>query len=52
MNSKYGIIGIVALIVVVVGAFLIIDEANEGPFEEAAEDMEDAAEDMADEFDQ
>lgn len=51
MNSKYGIIGIVALIVVVIGAFLIIEEANEGPLEKAAEDVEDAAEDIADEFD-
>ncbi len=47
MNSKNGIIGLVVVVVVVVGAFLLINEANDGPLENAAEDMDDAVDEIA-----
>ncbi len=48
MNSKNGLIGLVALIVIVGGAVVLFNEANEGPLENAAEDIDDAADDFAD----
>ncbi len=49
--NKNGIIGIGVLVAVIIGAFLIFNEANEGPLEEAGESLDDAAEDIADELD-
>lgn len=50
MNSKNGIIGAVIVIVIAIAAFMIIEDANDGPLENAAEDMEDAAEEIADDL--
>lgn len=48
MNSRNGIIGAIILVVVIIGAFALLNEANDGPLENAAEDLEDAAEEISD----
>jgi len=50
MNSRKAIIGLAAFVVIVIGAVVILDEANEGPLEEGAESIEDSAEDVADDI--
>ena len=50
MSSKNTLIGLIALVVVVVGAVVIINESNKGPLEDAADEIEDAVDDVADEI--
>ncbi len=50
MSSKNTIIGLLVIAALVIGAIIFIDEANDGPFENAAEELDDAAEDFADEI--
>lgn len=50
MSAKSGLIGLAALIVIIVGAVVLFDEADDGPLENAAEDIEDAAEDVGDDL--
>ncbi|WP_425408782.1 hypothetical protein [Hyphococcus sp.] len=50
--NKNGIIGLVVLVLVVVAAIFFIQEADDGPLENAAEDIEDAADDLEDSVDQ
>lgn len=49
MKARNALIGIAALVVIVIGAVILINEADEGPLEDAAEEIEDAADDIADE---
>ena len=50
MNTKTGLIGLAALVIVVIGAVAIFNEADDGPLENAAEELDNAAEDVADEI--
>ncbi len=43
--------GVVVAVIVAIAAFYFISEANDGPLENAAEDIGDAADDVADELD-
>lgn len=47
MNSKNGIIGVIVIIIVVIGAIALFNEANDGPLENAAEDLDDAVEEIS-----
>jgi hypothetical protein len=51
MNSRNGIIGLMIVAVVVIGAIVLIQETNEGPLEEAAEDVDEAVEELSDDID-
>lgn len=51
MTTKNGLIAISALIIVIIGAVALLNEADDGPIENAAEEMDDAVEDIADEID-
>ena len=48
MNSKNGVYVLLAVIVIGVGAIFLINEANESPLENAAEDLGEAAEEVGD----
>ena len=48
MNQK-GIFGLAAVIVLAIAAVMIFKEADDGPLENAAEELDDAAKDIADE---
>jgi hypothetical protein len=48
MSAKNGLIGLAALVVIVVGAVILLEEANDGPLENAAEDIDNATDDIAD----
>ncbi|MEX6633399.1 hypothetical protein [Hyphococcus lacteus] len=50
MKSKNGLIGILVVVVIAIGAIFLINESNEGPLEKAAEDFGDAADDVGDEI--
>lgn len=50
MNSKNGLIGLLVVVVIGIGAIFLINESNEGPLEEAAEDFGDAADEIGDEI--
>ncbi|MEO1135290.1 MAG: hypothetical protein AAFW68_01605 [Pseudomonadota bacterium] len=47
MNSKNGIIGAIVVVVVVIGAIALFNEADDGPLENAAEDLDDAVEEVS-----
>lgn len=51
MTTKNGIIGAIIIAAVIIGAVMMINEANDGPLENAAEDIEDAANEVSDELD-
>jgi hypothetical protein len=51
MSARNGILGLIVVIAAVVGVLWFIEERNEGPLEEAAEDVADAIDDAADEID-
>ncbi len=46
-NTLFGIIGAIVIGVII---YAIVDEQNEGPFEDAAESVEDAADDLGDDI--
>ena len=44
------VLGVIALAIVVVGAGIILDETNKGPFEEAGEEIDEALDSVGDEI--
>ena len=51
MNSKNGIIALLVVAVIVIGAIALLQEANESPLEKAAEDVNDAVDELSDDID-